>query len=301
MRVYFDNVDIRSSSGPNSFGRKLLDAMTAKGHNVSTEPTSPEVQLSFIHTKSRIASKVALRLDGIYFNTRQDWESLNQPLRQSFTDADCVIYQSEFNRRLTEKFFGTPKKSVVIGNGTSPSAIEKISPVSTAALDRFDEVWCCSSSWRPHKRLKENIRYFLEMRPKNTGLVILGSNPDHIEKHPDVLYAGNQDWKTCISVYKRSKKFLHLAFLDHCPNVVVDARASGCDIVVSSSGGTKEIAGVNATVVEDLEWDLRPLDLYSPPPLDFSKTRENDLDSDIDISAVADKYIDTFESIMEKS
>jgi glycosyltransferase involved in cell wall biosynthesis len=219
----------------------------------------------------------------------------------SFQSSDCVIYQSQFNKKLTEKYFGQPNKSFVIGNGTSLKEISQIPKLVHPDIERFDEVWCCASSWRPHKRLKENIRYFLEMRPKNTGLVILGDNPDHIEKHPDVLYAGKQDWKTCISVYKRAKKFLHLAFLDHCPNVVVDARASGCEIVVSSSGGTREIAGPSASIIEDFEWDLRPLDLYSPPPLDYSKSFKNNLESSIDINDVADKYIECLESIMEKT
>ena len=34
------------------------------------------------------------------------------------------------------------------------------------------EVWSCASSWRPHKRLNENIRYFLEFAPKNSILAV---------------------------------------------------------------------------------------------------------------------------------
>ena len=90
---------------------------------------------------------------------------------------------------------------------------------------------------------------------------------------------------------------IHLAFLDHCPNVVVDARACGCKIVVASSGGTKEIAGIDATVVEDIEWDYRPLELYSPPSLEYSKKHKNNLDSVIDIDDVAARYIKALESI----
>jgi glycosyltransferase involved in cell wall biosynthesis len=293
VKIYLDNVDLNSSSGPNSFGRKLRDSLVISGHYVSTSPMGgSDVQLSFIQTSKRSAPVVALRLDGIYFNTRQDWAALNAALKRSHEDADLVIYQSEFNRRLTEKYFGKAKKSAVINNGTSLSEISSIPKIDHPALNKFDEIWCCASSWRPHKRLRDNIEYFLQNRPKNTGLVVLGENPDHIVKHPDVLYVGKQDWKTCISVYKRSKKFIHLAFLDHCPNVVVDARASDCEIVVSSSGGTKEIAGTEATVVQDLEWDMRPLDLYDPPDLDLTKFYRNGLESTIDIREVASKYVD---------
>jgi hypothetical protein len=74
-----------------------------------------------------------------------------------------------------------------------------------------------------------------------------------------------------LSLYKRSSTFIHLAYLDHCPNVVVDAQASGCQIVCSSSGGTKEVVSNGILIIED-EWDLKPLPLYRPPPLDFSKS-----------------------------
>ena len=90
---------------------------------------------------------------------------------------------------------------------------------------------------------------------------------------------------------------MHLAFLDHCPNVVVDANASGCKLVVASSGGTKEIAGINATIVKDLDWDMKPLDLYAPPKLDYSNIAKNDIDCNIDIVDVSKRYITAMESI----
>ena len=57
-----------------------------------------------------------------------------------------------------------------------------------------------------------------------------------------------------------SAAFIHLAWLDHCPNVVVDARAAACQIICSSAGGTKEIAGPSAIVIEEDEWDFEPVD-----------------------------------------
>ena len=67
------------------------------------------------------------------------------------------------------------------------------------------------------------------------------------------------------------KYFLHLSWLDHCPNVVVDARSCGCQVICSSTGGTKEIAGEDAIIIEEDEWNYEIVDLYDPPELDFSK------------------------------
>ena len=292
MKVLIDNVNIRSTSGPNSFGRRLMIEAQKSGHQFGPDVMDPDVQLSFIMATQKRA-KLALRLDGIYFNSKQDWETQNAPIKNSFNHSDLVIYQSNFNKRLTEKYFGPAKNSVVINNGTCLETVEKIPALVHPELDKYSQVWSCASSWRPHKRLKDNIGYFLEKSPSDSCLVVAGENPDYMIKHPRIFYVGQLSWEQCISLYKRSTTFLHLAFLDHCPNVVVDARASGCHIVVSSSGGTKEIAGLNSTVIEDIDWDLSPLDLYSPPQLDYSKIKQNTFDSNIDIKNVSHRYIES--------
>ena len=297
MKILLDNVNVNSSSGPNSFGRRLMQELLNSGHTVSPTCDNPDVQLSFIIAQQRKA-KIALRLDGIYFNTQQDWERLNDPIKRSFELAELVVYQSQFNKALSERYFGAAKNSVIINNGTCLESIKNISPLSHPEIEKFSELWCCASSWRPHKRLKDNIRYFLENAPNDACMIVAGEKPDHILNHQRIFYVGQLSWEQCISLYKRAKVFVHLAFLDHCPNVVVDARASGCNLVVASSGGTKEIAGLDALVVEDLNWDLRPLDLYSPPELNFLNVKKNDIESNIDIIDVSRKYIKALESII---
>ena len=51
----------------------------------------------------------------------------------------------------------------------------------------------------------------------------------------------------------------------------MDARASGCQIICTDSGGTREIAGKDAIVLEEDEWDFEPLDLYNAPKINFGK------------------------------
>ena len=131
-------------------------------------------------------------------------------------------------------------------------------------------------------------------------MVIAGSNPDYEIKHERVFYVGNLEWEQLISLYKRSKYFIHLALMDHCPNVVVDARAAGCKIVCSSSGGTKEIAGINSVIVKDMEWDFVPFRLYQPPELDFGALCEPpQIEKSIDIKDVADSYLSFFEEFLK--
>ncbi len=295
MKIYLDNVNLGSSSGPNSFARKLKDSLLDMSHSVTD--VNPDVQISFILATRKLAPTLQ-RLDGIYFNSEQDWKNLNAPIKATYDISDAVVFQSHFNRTLTEKYFGKKELFEVIPNGTDLHAISQISALAHPEIDKYEKVWCCASSWRPHKRLSENIRYFLEFSDIDTCLVVAGNNPDHAIEHERVFYSGDLSWEQLISLYKRSEVFIHLALMDHCPNVVVDARASGCKIVCSNSGGTREIAGSNAVVVKDMEWDYMPFALYKPPTLDFSQILKSGIDSNLDVKYSAEQYIRIAESLI---
>ena len=81
---------------------------------------------------------------------------------------------------------------------------------------------------------------------------------------------------------------------------MVDARASGCQIVCSSAGGTREIAGPDAIVIEEDEWDLSPIDLYNPPKMNFSNKLDNNFwDTNIEMEKVCTRYLEFIKSTME--
>ena len=171
--------------------------------------------------------------------------------------------------------------------------INSVLALEGGVLGNYDKIWCCASSWRPHKRLNENINYFLEKSSENDCLFVAGTTPEII-KHDRVFYLGNLNLHDLISLYKASDYFIHLAWLDHCPNVVVDARASGCKIICSSTGGTSEVAGPDAIVIKEKEWDFSPIDLYNPPKMKYHITTKNDhvrtQESTIEMSFVAKQY-----------
>ena len=79
--------------------------------------------------------------------------------------------------------------------------------------------------------------------------------------------------------------------------MVVDARACGAQIICSSAGGTKEIAGSSAIVIEEAIWDYEPVALYNPPKMNFENKTNTGIDSELDMSKVCDMYKDfIFES-----
>ena len=113
-------------------------------------------------------------------------------------------------------------------------------------------------------------------------------------KDPRIHYVGVLNQKQLIAMYKKSDYFIHLAWIDHCPNVVVDARACDCQVICSSAGGTREIAGTDAIVIEEEDWDYSPVNLYNPPKINFNKKLDNSKITcyTIDMKIVANKYVD---------
>ena len=288
MNIFLDNVDLNSRSGPNHFAQKLVKYMQRQGHTFSFSKKI-DAQLSFIQKTNKIQStKLFQRLDGIYFNEEFDYVSQNSSILETYKNSDGVIFQSEFNKKLSFEFFGEHSNYKIIRNGADLEFVNSIRPLDHDIISSYDKVWSCASSWRPHKRLGDNIRYFLEHSGENDCLVVAGEVKNPVIQDR-VYYVGNLDIHTLISLYKKSDYFIHLAFLDHCPNVVVDAAACGCKIVCSSSGGTKEVA-IGATLIEEDEWDFKPLKLYEPPELDFTRKVENKYNTNIDMSYVAMQY-----------
>lgn len=289
MRFLLDNVDLSSRSGPNGFGLKLARALSYRGHQLVDSDERPDVQLSFIQQLCD-AVPMVLRLDGIWFNSMHDWRAQNEPIHRAYDAARAVVIQSEFDRELVQRYFGARDDTHVIHNGTDIEFVCSVDPMSAPSLHDVEHVWSCAAAWRPHKRLSENVRYFREHAGPLDCLIIAGANPDLKVSDPRVFYAGDLDYETLVSLYRASDYFLHLAWLDHSPNTVVDARAAGCHIVCSSSGGTEEIAGLNSTVIEEDEWDFQPCKLYEPLQLDFSRKRQGRYESEIDIDIVASMY-----------
>jgi len=291
MKIRFENVNLSSNSGPNSFAQKLEKKIVEAGHTIVGN--NYDAALCFIEDHSNLAgNNLFQRLDGIYFNTDFNYKTQNSNILKTYKKSKGVIFQSEFSKKLVTSFFGEHDNVTIIHNGADIELIRKIKPIENNIIDQYETVWSCAASWRPHKRLKENIRYFLEHKGENDCLIVAGT-PDYLYKDPNVFYVGELSYEKLLSLYKRSKYFIHLGWLDNCPNVVVDARACGSQIICCSAGGTHEVAGLDAVVIRD-SWNFKPTKLYAPPSLNFVEKIKNSYDTCYDMSLVAKKYINFF-------
>jgi glycosyltransferase involved in cell wall biosynthesis len=82
---------------------------------------------------------------------------------------------------------------------------------------------------------------------------------------------------------------IHLAWLDHCPNTVVEALSQGTPIICSEQGGTKELVkefGVILKESKSYNYELTNYD--NPPPMNYANLKrlpeKNELGKHFDIS-----------------
>ena len=299
MKIHFDNVNFSSRSGPNTFASRLATILTERGHEIVNYNEEHEVVLVFIEPTRRWAQdkRVIQRLDGIWFKPSQ-FDTHNRLIRWTYDNCDSVIWQSTFDHDMTKHHWGE-RPGTVIRNGIDAEKVKISNRRLKDIRSKASKVFVCSANWHRQKRLKENIEAYdiLRAGDENACLIVMGSLPDHITKRSDIFYTNNVKHSLCLEIFSMADCMLHLAWLDHCPNVVVEALSQDCPVICSSSGGTKELVGNGGFIVpEKTKYAFELTDYDDPYPLDLSCLKGINIQDlvvckdHIDLQKTADQY-----------
>jgi len=285
----------------------LAKAFFETGHEVVETHQTADISLVFIEpTGRKLSEKVVQRLDGIWFKP-SEFKTKNTNIKKCYDNANAIVWQSEFDKTFVTKMFGQ-KDGAVIRNGVHQ---EKCQKFTIGALEQirnaYKLVFCCSANWHPQKRLNDNINLFKHIRQNiepSSALIVLGSNPTFVADK-DIFFAGSQPHDVCNEVYSASNWMIHLAYLDHCPNVVCEALNQSTPVICSSDGGTKELVkdfGIIIKEQTDFQYEL--FDYDNPPEIDIKQLttlpNKNSLGAheNIDIHYCAQQYIDLFKKVL---
>ena len=139
MNIHLENVNLSSNSGPNSFAQKLVKYSSMESWTFDATQDI-DAYLCFIEShRESFDAPMFQRLDGIYFNNKFDYNAQNSNIKRIYDLADGVIYQSEFNRQLTTKYFGEHKNSAIIHNGADLDKISQVSELRGEIIDKYDQ------------------------------------------------------------------------------------------------------------------------------------------------------------------
>ncbi|PCJ22117.1 MAG: hypothetical protein COB04_01305 [Gammaproteobacteria bacterium] len=258
-----------------------------------------------------------LRMDGIYFDQFETMGSnrkLNKKIYHSIRNAQGIIFQSRFSKQLIVDHYGFIEcPSTIISNG-SPIALK--SRLNQSASKDVVKI-VCSAVWRRHKRLKETIAVVKQLyQHYPCELVVLGDVEEAVEECDFVTFMGDVNREVLFSHLQDADIFLHLCWLDNCPNSVVEALAHRVPVVCSNLGGTQELiestGGGRVANCDELVDCSKLVDLYNPPPLNVdavvreiafvlenSQVLKSEMDvTPIDINEVSKRYLNFLVEIL---
>ena len=308
----------KPTSGKSKFLYRLAIALKKKGVKiVKSGDKKHDISIHAAHIVAKnVNAKKIIRFDGVWHNTKQDYKAKNKQMIKSMKRSDGVVYQTKFCLSLCRKYLGkfSGPNSVIL-NGDDISFYENAVP----AKSDYEINFLTSARWRPHKRLKETIDSFLAADIKGSCLNIAGDlklsglDKSKLKKYlsyPQIKYLGVLDDRQIASWLKISNAFIHLSWIDWCPNAVVEAIAAKCPVITNNVGGTQEIVRPSGGFVCEIDepWDKKPCRLYSPPEIKrdlvieamkiCSENRLNIYNSHVDIRNIAQQYLEFMEKIL---
>lgn len=210
-------------------------------------PSPSMVQRGEVEQAKRDGKKVVLRLDNAIRNSRNRNTGMTR-MRDMCQMADLVVYQSEWAKNFLKPF--TKRDGVVILNGVDTA---KFTPDNKGA----DDTYLYVRSSRDEGKGWINAWYWFVNNPGRLEIVGKFSH-DNLEYNFD--FYNNEQYRfmgeqtNMSDVYRRNKYFLYSYWFDACSNSLLEARASGCEIIdvhgALLTGGAPEIMSCEDISVE---------------------------------------------------
>lgn len=204
-----------------------------------------------IYRAKQDGKKIVLRIDNAIRNSRNRNTGMSR-MKDFCRMADLVIYQSQWARDFLMPF--TKTDGIVILNGVDTSIF--------TPSDKPDNTYLYVRSSRDEGKGWIAAWYWFVNNPGK--LEIVGKfSPDNqiynfdFYNNERYLFMGEQ--QNMPDVYRRNKNFLYTYLNDACSNTLLEALASGCEIVdvygMLQTGGAPEIMackdiGVDRMVIE---------------------------------------------------
>lgn len=328
MKIAFDNVNFDSYSGPNQFAYILGTELEQQNIEIVSSDIECDLQLAFIEqTNYNNKAKLIQRLDGFWFHPDDFKAGKNDAIKRTYEKADGLIFQSEFDKKFIEKYFGKRDVcSTIIRNGTYVTRLEhkqklKIEWLMNLRKD-FDKIFVASSQWigRPNKRLNEIIELFIQYSEwsKDSCCLILMGETDKFQAKTEIEYR-----KQCIQInlgnvlpsqahipYSFADWMLHLEYAGHCPNVVVQSLASQTPVICSSIGGQAELVSTRGLIIYEDEFNFELCDYRNPLSIKIADKHFKHIKNglllhkksieDVKIQNIAQQYISFFKKVLNE-
>jgi glycosyltransferase involved in cell wall biosynthesis len=243
-------IDVKPQGGMYTFVGNLLAWLDA--HDLPhTRDLSHDYDVLFVNSwalpyatvyeakRSHPAARVAHRLDGAAVDYGSSPASDRVQARVNLL-ADVSIFQSRYSRHSTrDKFKVIARDGPIIYNPVDIGLFRPDGP-RIELPDGVPRVACASWSTNRGKGTWR-IDRLAEAHP-GVCFVLCGRF-DAVEPRPNVVRLGHLGRAQMADALRSCDVFLNLSEHDPCPNVVIEALASGLPVLFADSGGVPELVG----------------------------------------------------------
>ncbi len=274
-------VDDKTHDGPKIFLKRLKESIKQRKLAQVTNIFHPfyDIGIFSVLDKNYFNKRYILRVDGIYidsFNYVGNSKKLNSIIFNKITNAQGVVFISEFSKKIVEKFYGNKlPPNTIIHNKVPTSEFRNYgdNARSKLGIKSTDLVLITAAKWRRHKRLKETIKFLkiLNKNNKKYKLIVLGENIEK-EKIEDVFFAGKVDLNDLPYWYRAADVYVHLCWIEACGNTQIEALACGIPVLCCNNGGigeTVKLSRGGIVSLADKNYNYNEVDLYNPPEPDY--------------------------------
>jgi len=322
IKIFIDKEGLKG--GPAIFKLRLVAALKRIDdiEIVTNVEKKFDIGLEFIRKTYKYKQPYILRASSCYyFKGYKPWN--NKPIAASIKKARYIIFQSKFAYELLNRVLRLESRKLInnnysiIYNGIDVNYINSIE--SSESIEPNSFITC--ARWDGNKRIHSIIKGFLKADVKKHLYIIGGygiedRKKDFLKlrkkyKSKYIHILGEKSNREIISIMKACKYQIHLAFIDICPNVVIEGLGCGLNVLCTNLGGTPELVKNNGIIlnvdkfwktkylkkrIEDLDKLKSKVVGKGVQDLLKRKTIANVFKFNIDI--VAEKYVDIFRKII---
>jgi glycosyltransferase involved in cell wall biosynthesis len=193
------------------------------------------VEKSEVHLAKQMGKKIVLRIDNIPRKSRNKRNTPHERIREYAELADMVIYQSEWAKNYCSPLAGD---GTVIYNGVDTSIFypptepkEDIYLFAYHGKNEHKGFWHAHYLFQMEARKNPNAWFYFIYDFRSELQELQDANFDFWNGEKYIHYPVITDPNEMAKLMRRAKYFIYPSIADASPNVVVEARACGAEVI----------------------------------------------------------------------
>lgn len=273
--LIFLNMDGRGKGGPQVWTGRLRRLLEGRGYGVTLDLQDDWAAALFIIRSEGMdvalgrGRTVGFRVANAYLPPwfevmgramKPEHHAVNAAIARAMDLADVVIYQSQWAREQLDRYLcRRTDRYAVIYNGVdlkhfspAPQRQTGLPVLGTVGVLRY--AYRLETFFAVSRRLEMPHRLLIVGSLDAEAAAVMARYREDPQVGPRITYQSYVPAEQLPDFYRQMSLLIHPVSGDACPNVVVEALASGVPVVAPRFGGTAELVGAGGCVFDAEPW-----------------------------------------------